>query len=273
MSLQQSQINDLGARYIDITTSSNSSQIIINSSDIDSLETDVIQLITDLDTAELQIVQNTTDIKTNTDQLVINTPQIITNTGDIGTNTTDIKTNTDQLVINSPAIIQNTTDIKTNFDQLAINTPLLTSTTATANGNVITINNQGTDILALQNNYVVQVLAGNWTSGNASVALNVQFARYLDMCSFRVDLMTGTNSAGAAPSYDYDTVVSTTFRPSSTLHFVITSLNNGTTTIGVCTLDSSGNLKIFRDIDQTTDYGTAVVTGSQAFSKSYNIES
>ncbi len=237
----------------------------INVTDITSNDGDIKVNTDQLAINTPQIVTNTTDIKTNTDQLVINTPQIVTNTTDIGTNVTNIGTNVTD-------IGTNVTDIKTNTDQLAINSPQIITNTGGISSNVITINNQGTDILALQNNYVVQVLAGSWTSGDETVTIDVQFARYLDMVTVRVDAVSGTNNAGAVPSYDYDTVVSITFRPSSTMHFNIIVVNNGTIEQGVFTIDSSGNLKIFRNINMTTDFGSGVVTGSQGFSRAYNIE-
>lgn len=136
--------------------------------------------------------------------------------------------------------------------------------------NLITVNIA--DIGNLQNSYVAEILTGNWISGDITTAVDIQFARYNDLITFKCDIASGTNGGAASPSFDYDTVVSATFRPSLTLQFNIISTNNATAEQGVCTIDSAGNIKVFRDIDQTTDFGTAVVSGFQSFGHAYNIE-
>ena len=249
-----------GIYYKTPNETKNSADIVINASDIDTLEADVLSITNDiiailndisqlqLDVSQLQLdvtqlQLDVTQLQTDVLQISINTGNITTNTGNITTNTTNIGTNTTNIGTNTTNIGTNTTNIS----------------------------NNDIDILNLENSYVEEKLSGSWQSGNGSIVVDVLFTRYKNLITITLPGGTANNTGAASPSYDYSLAVSSTFRPTVDVNLNCLSQNNGTTEQGVCTLDTLGNLQIFRNINKTSNFGTGIQSGFNSFGVGYNV--
>ena len=201
---------------------------------------------------EEDIVINSSDIDTLEADVLSITNDIIAILSDISTLQTDVS----QLQLD---VIQLETDVL----QIPINTGNIST-------NVTDIGTNATDIKALEDSYEESKVGGNWVNGDSVVASFVFVTRYNNQCSIRIDNFSGTPTVAGA-TWSFSAAVGVNFRPVGTFFLPMRVFDNGAVQLlGLFSLDSAGNLVIFADIDATTTFTNATVSGSQNYSTSYN---
>jgi len=140
----------------------------------------------------------------------------------------------------------------------------------TTNTNVTRITTNENDILAIQDLLEEDAVTGTFSNGDGtSASIDILISRYSRIVVMTIPAFQSTITAGNGPFYTFSVNMQATFRPSENVWGSASTIDGASNLQGHCLVLTTGEVRVYRNADHTTNYNAGVATGSAAIGFSY----